>query len=115
MTKRTCPWCGRKDGLYITNVMSDNKGGPGQPVWMSHSRLYWEDRECGYREVTWSDEWYDYNKGEHGSNPGVFPIISFHKPLPPLPVHQQPEYLRKGTVVPDIPQGQMTFEEKMPA
>ena len=41
MTTRKCPWCGGKN-LRITNVMGESSGG----------HIYWEDRDCGYRERT---------------------------------------------------------------
>ena len=60
--------------------------------------VYWEDRDCGYREVTTPDEWYDYQLSKFVT--GEPEIIRIHKPRPSLPAHQQPEYLRKG--IPNI-------------
>jgi hypothetical protein len=82
MTSRKCPWCGGPN-LHIKNVMSND-------------RIYWEDRDCGYREVTTDDERYDYDLGEMIKQ--EVKIISFHKPTSPLPSREQPEYLRHGLI-----------------
>jgi hypothetical protein len=101
MTKRACPWCGGPN-LILTNCSGQD------PKRCFTSYLYWEDRECGYREKTSSDKYYDYGKSAFVTC--GMEVIGFHKPRPPLPAHQQPEYLRKGIVIADVPRGQMTFE-----
>jgi hypothetical protein len=92
MTARKCPWCGGPN-LRIKNVMSND-------------RIYWEDRDCGYREVTTDDERYDYDLAEMIQQ--EMKIVSFHKPTAPLPVREQPEYLRIG-IVAIIPKEQQTI------
>ena len=47
MTSRVCPWCGGKN-LRVTNVMSETE------------TIYWEDRDCGYREKTGYDPDYAF-------------------------------------------------------
>jgi len=69
--------------------------------------VYWEDRDCGYREVTTPDEWYDYKLSKFVT--GEPEILKVHKPRPPLPVHQQAEYLRKGITVTHRPAEQATI------
>ena len=72
---------------------------------------YWQDPDCGYSEKTSTDEYYDYNKSAFVQCERE--IISFHKPRPPLPAHQQPEYLRKGIAVVEIPRGQQDLGSVM--
>jgi hypothetical protein len=107
MTKRICPWCGGSDLRRVgSNTLQDTRPGD-HPYYISV--VYWEDHDCGYREVTTPDEWYDYQLSKFVQ--GEREVLRFHKPRPALPEYQQPEYLRKGIVVPDIPRGQQTFEE----
>lgn len=47
MTSRECPWCGGKN-LHIKNVMGTTQ------------TIYWEDRDCGYREQTGYGEDYPF-------------------------------------------------------
>lgn len=103
MTKRSCPWCGGV--IKIKNCMATDS-------MCSDGAIHWEDRDCGYREVTTNDEWYDYKLGKFVSQ--EVRVLRYHKPRSPLPVHQQTEYLRKGIVIPDIPKGQITFEKVYP-
>lgn len=77
---------------------------------MSGDRIYWKDGDCGYREVTTSKERYDYNLHKMFSQD--VKVISFKKPRPPLPAHQQPEYLRKGIIV-EVPGGQQKITEAL--
>jgi hypothetical protein len=49
MTMRTCPYCGGKKLTLISCISSTQK-------------MYWVDRECGYREITTYDQYYDYNR-----------------------------------------------------
>jgi hypothetical protein len=95
MTKRTCPWCGGPN-LHIVNVMSNDT-------------IYWEDRDCGYRDQTCGSEYYDYNLSKMIQHEEPYKVKKFYKPRPPLPVHQQPEYLRKGIAVSDTPKGQQVL------
>jgi len=101
MTKRTCPWCGGPD-LRIENCMATDS-------MCKDGAIHWKDKDCGYSEVTTHSERYDYKL--HKFIPQEMTVLRFHKPRPPLPVHQQPEYLRKGIVAPDVPQGQTTLDE----
>jgi hypothetical protein len=71
-------------------------------------RVYWEDRDCGYREVTTPEEVYDY-KREQFVNLEIR-ILRFHKPRPPLPEREQPDYLRQSIVAQEVPQGQQKLE-----
>ena len=107
MTKRVCPWCGGENLRCVnSNTLQDTR--PGEhPYYISV--VYWEDRDCGFREVTTPDERYDYKSSKIVEQDRE--VLRIHKPRPPLPENQQPEYLRKGIVVPDIPQGQITFEK----
>lgn len=67
---------------------------------------YWQDSDCGYSEKTSSDEYYDHGKSAFVTCERE--IISFHKPRSPLPVYQQPEYLRQNKVIVETaPVGQM--------
>ena len=94
MTFRICPWCGGQ------NLRLDNVSGEA---------LYWKDSECGYSEVTTHREKYDYT--EKKLVPQEMKVLRFHRPRPPLPAHQQPEYLRSGKI-PDICEpDQMTFDK----
>jgi hypothetical protein len=94
MTTRTCPWCGGSN-LRITNVGSDDV-------------IYWEDRDCGYREQTCGKEYYDYNAHKMIQRTEPYKIKKFYKPNPPLPSHQRPDYLRNG-VPSDTPNGQQAL------
>ena len=100
MSKRKCPWCGGE------NLIRVNSMGPASAH--ETGSVYWEDRECGYREVTTPDEEYD-NKLEKFVERGRV-VKRFHKPRPPLPVYEQPEYLRTGKVADDVPKGQQMIE-----
>jgi hypothetical protein len=109
MTKRQCPWCGGQN-LHIVNV------GGNDPKHGNSSCCYWEDRDCGYREKTTGSEYYNYSESKFIPIDPPYQIIEFHKPSPPLPVHQQPEYLRNGIKTTEAPQGQQSlFGEKVPA
>lgn len=108
MTSRTCPWCGGKN-LHITNVMGEN---PNTAAHQHTLIIYWEDRDCGYREKTSNDEYYDYKQSKFVPIVPPYQIISFSKPRPPLPVYMQPEYLRSGIQVSEAPKGQMVIEEE---
>jgi len=103
MTKRTCPWCGGPN-LHIVNVGGDD------PKHEHSSLCYWEDRDCGYREKTTGSEYYSYKQSKTIQIDPPHQIVEFHKPSPPVPVHQQPEYMRKGMSMPVIVPGQTTFE-----
>ena len=75
MTSRKCPWCGGEK-LFLRNCMAGDRGG---------GRLYWSDPECGYSEVTYHDiDEFGYEPHASGIV-GVYPVISCHKPRPPLP------------------------------
>lgn len=72
--------------------------------------IQWEDRDCGYREVTTHDERYDDALKKFV--PMEMKVLRFHKPRPPLPAHQQPAYLRYGLHKPEpveVEQGQQTL------
>ena len=103
MTKRTCPWCGGRN-LILRNCSGSD------PKHQNASYHYWEDSDCGYKEKTTSDEYYDYKKHEFVTCERE--IVSVHKTRPPLPPHQQPEYLRSGKI-PDkvVEPGQITLDE----
>jgi hypothetical protein len=108
MTKRQCPWCGGSNLRRTeSNTLQDTRPGD-HPYYINV--VYWEDRDCGYREVTTPDEWYDYKLSSFVT--GEREILRVHKPNPPLPAHQQPEYLRSGKISSTpVEPGQMTFEE----
>ena len=91
MTKRTCPWCGGSN-LRISNVSGES--------------VYWKDGDCGYREITTHAEYYDYSIGKMIPIVPPYQVKSFIKPKSPLPIHQQPEYLRGKLTVPNISPGQ---------
>jgi hypothetical protein len=88
-----------------SNTLQDTR--PGERPYYIHV-VYWEDRDCGYREVTTPDEWYDYQLSKFVM--GEREVLRVHKPRAPLPVHQQPEYLRNGIAVVEIARGQQTIE-----
>jgi hypothetical protein len=103
MTKRTCPWCGGPN-LILRNCSGDD------PKRDHASYLYWEDRDCGYREKTSHDARYD--KKTQSWVPCEMEVYEIHKPRPPLPAHQQPAYLRYGLHQPEpveAEQGQQTL------
>lgn len=87
MTKRTCPWCGGNN-LILTSCSGND------PKRHHASFQFWEDRECGYREKTSATEYYDYQKNCFVECERE--VIAVHRPRPPLPEHQQPEYLRRS-------------------
>jgi hypothetical protein len=97
MTKRTCPWCGGENLRRIgSNTLQDplHETDPtNHPYWMSV--VYWEDRECGCREVATPDEVYDYKLSKCVDVETK--VIRFHIPTPHLPVDKLPDYL-KGKV-----------------
>lgn len=95
MTSRLCPWCGGPNLRRIeSNTLQDTR--PGEhPYYISVVSR--EDRDCGYREVTTPEEEYDYKLSKFVTHDRE--VLRVHKPRPPLPAHQQPEYLRKGVVV----------------
>lgn len=86
MTSRTCPWCGGKN-LHIKNCMATDSMCPS-------GAIHWEDKECGYTEVTTHSERYDYKLEKYV--PQEMKVLRFHKPTPPLPENQRPEYLRSN-------------------
>ena len=85
MSARTCPWCGGPN-LRISNCM-------GTHPLCKDGAIYWEDRDCGYREETTHNERYDYK--EHKFVKQDYTVLRWHKPRAPLPTHQLPEYLRE--------------------
>lgn len=102
MTRRTCPWCGGPNLIRVeSNTLQDTRHGE-HPYYVSV--VYWEDRDCGYREVTTPEEEYDYTQSKFVARDRE--VLRIHKPRAPLPVHQQPEYLRNGIVVVEIVRGQ---------
>ena len=105
MTSRTCPWCGgSKLRRTESNTLQDTRPGD-HPYYVEV--VYWEDRECGYREVTTPDEVYDYKTSAFVEK--CREILRFHKPTKPLPEHLQPEYLRQSKVAETPVQGQMVL------
>jgi len=107
MTARKCPWCGGETLRRVgSNTLQNTEhiAGSGSSYWIEV--VYWEDRECGYREVTNPDEVYDYQKSEVVQTiPKVYRV---HIPLPPLPLEQQPEHIQKAR------QKMETFLKKQP-
>lgn len=94
MTKRTCPWCGGPNLRRIeSNTLQDplhEKDPEHHPYWQHV--VYWEDRECGYREVTTENEVYDYKLSKYVD--GKAALIRFHVPTPHLPAEKLPDYLK---------------------
>ena len=108
MTKRKCPWCGGANLLRTgSNTLQDTRPGD-HPYYIEV--VYWEDRDCGYREVTTPDERYDYSL--HKIVEVERDVLRFHKPNPPLPEREQPEYLRRGIVAESAPIGQLKLSEE---
>ncbi len=104
MTKRKCPWCGGDNLVRIgSNTVHSTR--PGDPYWIQV--VYWEDRECGYRETTTPDEVYDYAKNQCVEKERE--IIRVHKPRPPLPEREMPEYLRRSKIPVAAPPGQLVI------